>query len=114
MVHLRFWKKIGNNDFCLELPPYMKMYSIVDVENLKLYETPMIMDEYECVQVPTFDDFLFSIQMSRRKMLSQTEESRLCDRVMWSIFELVLEGTSKQGKVDRDPESEGDVPTLTC
>ena len=35
----------------------MHMYSVVNVENLKLYEPPMIMDEVEDVQVPTVDDF---------------------------------------------------------
>ena len=50
-------EKIGNNVFCLDFPTYMQMYSIVNVENLKLYEPPMIMDTEEVVLVPTFDDF---------------------------------------------------------
>jgi hypothetical protein len=35
----------------------MQMYSVVNVDNLKLYEPPMIMDKDEGVQVPTIDDF---------------------------------------------------------
>jgi hypothetical protein len=35
----------------------MKIYSVVNVENLKLYEPPMIMDEDGSIQVPTIDDF---------------------------------------------------------
>jgi hypothetical protein len=35
----------------------MQMYSVVNVENLKLYEPPMIMDKYEGVQVLIVDDF---------------------------------------------------------
>jgi hypothetical protein len=35
----------------------MKMYSMVNVENLKLYEPPMIMDKDEGVQVLKVDDF---------------------------------------------------------
>jgi hypothetical protein len=35
----------------------MQMYVVVNAENLKLYEPPMIMDEDENVQVPTVDDF---------------------------------------------------------
>ena len=35
----------------------MKMYSIVNVEKLKLYESPMIMDQDEQVQVPSVDEF---------------------------------------------------------
>ena len=45
-------EKIGTNAFRLELPPYMQIYSVVNVENLKLYEPPMIMDERENVSLP--------------------------------------------------------------
>ena len=38
-------ENIGTNSFRLNLPPYMQIYSVVNVENLKLYEPPMIMDE---------------------------------------------------------------------
>ena len=34
----------------------MYMYSIVNVEKMKLYEPPMIMDQGENVQVPSIDD----------------------------------------------------------
>jgi hypothetical protein len=30
---------------------------VVNAENLKLYEPPMIMGEEEIIQVPTIDDF---------------------------------------------------------
>ena len=33
------------------------MYLAVNVENLKLYEPPIIMDDNEDVQIPTIDDF---------------------------------------------------------
>ena len=49
--------KVGNNTLQLELPPYMKIYSIVNVENLKLYEPPMIIDQDVQVQVPSVDEF---------------------------------------------------------
>ena len=39
--------KIGTNSFRLYLPSYMKMYSVKNVLNLKLYDPPMIMDEDE-------------------------------------------------------------------
>jgi hypothetical protein len=38
-------EKIGNNAFCLYLPPYMKMYAVVNVDNLRLYEPPLIDDQ---------------------------------------------------------------------
>jgi hypothetical protein len=40
---------IGSNAFRLELPPYMQIYSVVNVENLRLYEPPMIEDQGENV-----------------------------------------------------------------
>ena len=49
-------EKIGTNAFRLNLPPYMQIYSVVNVENLKLYEPPMILDEGTNIQVPSVDD----------------------------------------------------------
>jgi len=49
-------EKIGTNAFRLNLPPYMQIYSVVNVENLKLYEPPMIMDEDTNIQIPSVDD----------------------------------------------------------
>ena len=34
----------------------MQIYSVVNVENLKLYEPPMIMDEEINIQIPSIDD----------------------------------------------------------
>ena len=49
-------EKIGTNAFRLNLPPYMQIYSVVNVENLKFYEPPMILDEDIIVKVPSVDD----------------------------------------------------------
>ena len=35
----------------------MQIYLVVNVENLKLYEPPMIVDEDKKFQVPSVDDF---------------------------------------------------------
>jgi len=35
----------------------MQIYSIVNVENLKLFEPPMIMDQDEEVSIPSIDEF---------------------------------------------------------
>lgn len=50
-------EKIGDNAFRLDFPPYMQIYSVVNVDKLKLYEPPMIMDEYGSAQVPSIDYF---------------------------------------------------------
>jgi len=72
-------EKIGNNAFRLDLPIYMQMYSVVNVDNLKLYEPPLIMDTDDMGTVPTVDDFapeyldelLEDIILDRRTMTSQ-------------------------------------------
>ena len=57
MVYSQSWIRSVLTLFRLDLPPYMQIYSVVNVENLKLYEPPMIVDEDENVQVPSVDDF---------------------------------------------------------
>ena len=49
-------EKIGNNAFHLDLPPYMQMYAIVNVENLRLYDPTLIYDQGDHVQIPSIDD----------------------------------------------------------
>lgn len=44
-------EKICNNAFRLDLPPYMQVYAIVNVENL--YVPPLVEDQGENVQIPT-------------------------------------------------------------
>ena len=45
-------EKIGTNAFKLDLPPYMQIYSVVNVENLRLFEPPLIDDQRENFQLP--------------------------------------------------------------
>ena len=49
--------KIGNNAFRLDFPPYMQMYAVVNVENLKLYEPSLIDNHGEHVQIPSINNF---------------------------------------------------------
>jgi len=63
-IHYGLFKildKIGTNAFLLELPPYMQIYSVVNMENLILYEPPMIKDQGENVHIPTIEYFLLNI-----------------------------------------------------
>jgi hypothetical protein len=50
-------EKRGTNAFRLDLPPYMQIYSMVNIENLKLFEPTMIMDQDEEVSIPSVDEF---------------------------------------------------------
>ena len=48
-------KQVGNNAFQLDLPSYMKMYSVANVENLSLYEPPLNDDQGSDVQLPSIE-----------------------------------------------------------
>jgi hypothetical protein len=51
-------EKSGTNGFRLDIPPYMQIYSVVNIENLKLnFEPPMIMDQDDEVSIPSVDEF---------------------------------------------------------
>jgi hypothetical protein len=67
--------KIGNNAFRLDLSPYMQMYAVVNVENLKLYEPPLIDDQGEHVQIPYIDDF-------SPEYITELQEDTILDRRM--------------------------------
>lgn len=77
-------ENIGNNAFHLDLLVYMKMYSVVNVENLKLYEPHLIMNIDEVGTVPTVDDFA-------PKYLDEFPEDIILDR---------RTRTSRQGNVE--------------
>jgi hypothetical protein len=68
-------ENIGNNAFCLDFSSYMQMYAIVNVENLRLYEPPLIDDQGEHVQIPSIDDF-------SSEYLSELHEDTIIDRRM--------------------------------
>ena len=38
-------ENIGNNAFRLDFPPYMQVLAVVNVDNLRLYEPPLIDDQ---------------------------------------------------------------------
>ena len=55
--------QVGDNAFQPDLPSYMQMYSVVNVENLHLYEPPLIDDQGSDVQLPSIE--FFSPEISR-------------------------------------------------
>jgi hypothetical protein len=46
---------VGDNAYRLNLPPYMHIYSVVNVDNLKLYE-PSMLDQEEEQVLPSIED----------------------------------------------------------
>ena len=53
----RVLEKICNNAFRLDLLPYMQIYVVVNVENLRLYEPPLVEGQRENIQIPSIEDF---------------------------------------------------------
>jgi hypothetical protein len=54
-------EKVGDNSYKLNLPPYMCIYSVVNVENLKLYE-PSMLDQEEEQVLPSIEDLALDAQ----------------------------------------------------
>ena len=77
-------KQVGNNAFQLDFPSYMQMYSVVNVENLCLYQPPLIDDQGSDIQLPSIEDF-------SPKILDELKEDTILDRKTH---------TSKRGSVD--------------
>ena len=52
-------QQVGENAFRLDLPPYMGIYSVVNSENLKLFEPSMFdEDEEEGPILPSIEDLI--------------------------------------------------------
>jgi hypothetical protein len=94
-------ENIGNNSFHLDFLPYMQMYTVVNVENLRLYEPLLIHDKGEHVQIPSIDDF-------SPEYLSELHEDTILDKRMRTskrrnveYLRVGIKGKkSKQGQVD--------------
>jgi hypothetical protein len=54
-------EKVGYNSYKLNVPPYMCIYSIVNVENLKLYE-PSMFDQEEEQVLPSIEQLALEAQ----------------------------------------------------
>ena len=77
-------EKIGNNAFKLDLPPYMQIYFVVNVENLRLFKPPLIYDQGDHVQMPSIDNL-------SPKYLDELQQDFILDRRV---------RTSKRGDVE--------------
>ena len=51
-------EKIGENAFRLDLPAYMHIYSVINADNMRLFEPLLIEDLEEESQLPSIDDLL--------------------------------------------------------
>jgi hypothetical protein len=94
-------EKVGDNAYRLSLPPYMRIYSVVNVENLKLYELSMLDQEEEQV-LPSIEGLAPNAHAELAKdivLQNKYKTTRQGQHSHWQI-ELKLERTiSKQRKM---------------
>ena len=74
----RILEKIGENDFHLNLPAYMHIYSVVNADCLRLFEPSMIEDPKEKSQLHSIDDLL-------PESLNELQEDIVLDRKVRTV-----------------------------
>lgn len=85
-------EKIGENVFRLDLPAYMHIYSVVNEENLRLFEPSLIEDPEEQSQLPSIDDLL-------PEYLNELQEDTILDRKVRTTAEGILSTSELDSKV---------------
>jgi len=54
---------VGENAFQMDLPPYMGIYSVANLENLKLFEPSMLDEDEEAGAIlPSIEDLVPDVQ----------------------------------------------------
>ncbi|KAL5717444.1 hypothetical protein ACHQM5_010444 [Ranunculus cassubicifolius] len=79
-------EQYGTNAFKLDLPGYMRMYSVANAENLKLFE-PSLLDERDTAPLlPSVHDLIPSEVVSEDLVLGKkTRKTRLGEQEFWWI-----------------------------
>jgi hypothetical protein len=97
-------EKSGTNAFHLYIPPYMQIYLVVNVENLKLFEPPMVMDRDEEVSIPSVDEFSLEYLDELKEYIILDRGTRTSCRGDVYYLRVGLKGThpSKQKWIEKD------------
>jgi hypothetical protein len=66
---------VGDNAYRISLTPYMHIYPVVNVENLKLYE-PSMLDQEEEQVLPSIEDLAPNAQAKFAKDIVSQKQSR--------------------------------------
>jgi hypothetical protein len=86
-------EKVGDNTYRLNLPPYMRIYLVVNVENLKLYDPSILHQEEELVE-----EIFFS------KLVQNYKTGEALPLADW-----VERTTSRQSKMIHQGEHRGNI-----
>jgi hypothetical protein len=97
-------EKSDTNAFCLDIPPYMNIYSIVNIENLKPFEPLMIMDQDEEVSIPSVDEFSLEYLDDLQEDIILDRRTRTSHRGDVAYLRVGLKGThpSKAKWIEKD------------
>ena len=58
MALLMYMEKVDDNSYKHNIPPYMHIYLVVNVENINLYEPYMLDQETDEKVLPTIEDIV--------------------------------------------------------
>jgi len=86
-------EKIGENAFRLDLPTYMHIYSIVNANNLRLFEPSLIVYPEEKSQFPSIDDLLPKYFNELQEDIVMDKKVRMTRRGDVEYFRIELKGS---------------------
>ena len=86
-------KQVDKNAFQLDLPSYMQMYSVVNVENLCLYQPPLIDDQGNDVQLPSIEYFSPEFMDELKEDTILDKRTRASKRGSFNYLRVGLKGT---------------------
>jgi len=84
-------EKVGDNACKLCLPPYKCIYSVLNVENLKLYE-PSMLDKEEEQVIPSIDNLARDAQVELVKDTFLHKQSRTTRHGKNDLWQIKLKG----------------------
>jgi hypothetical protein len=90
-IPFKILEKVGDYTYILSLPPYMRIYTVVNVENIKLYE-PSMFDQEEELVLPSIEDLEPYAQVELEKYTILQKWSRTTRHGKHGIWQIGLKG----------------------
>jgi hypothetical protein len=81
-------EKVHNNSYRLNIPPYMCIYTIVNVDNLQLYEPSMLDEDEESRVLPSIEDLIVYAWENLPKDTIMKKKMRMtqrCQKELWQV-----------------------------
>ena len=84
-------RKVGDNAYQLSLPPYMHIYSVVNMDNLKLYK-PSMLDQEEEQGLPFAEDLALDAQVELTEDTILQKRSKTTRQGQQDLWQIGLKG----------------------